>query len=74
VAEMDAKELHDRCCDRGWIHHQHPLKPKGVIMNSTPCEHCNVDQRKPYPFGCSFSLGHDIAGDRHVESVTWVTS
>jgi hypothetical protein len=28
-------------CDNGWIHHQHPMKPHGVIMNSTPCPACN---------------------------------
>lgn len=35
-------------CDRGWINHQHPLKPPGVSMSATPCPACNADQKKPY--------------------------
>lgn len=33
------------CNGEGWIHHQHPLKPPGVIMSSTPCQKCNKDMK-----------------------------
>lgn len=36
-------------CDKGWLHHQHPLKPPGVIMHSTPCPECNLGGHKPHP-------------------------
>lgn len=25
------------CCDHGWVHIQHPMKPPGVIMMSRRC-------------------------------------
>lgn len=30
-------------CDNGWVHHQHPMKPPGVIMSSTPCPLCQPE-------------------------------
>jgi hypothetical protein len=41
AAEVKLEEIKlEECphhCDKGWIHHQHPTKPQGVIMNSSPC-------------------------------------
>lgn len=41
--------VHDTAhdCDNGWVHHQHPMKPLGVIMNSTPCPVCNPNGITP---------------------------
>ena len=35
------------CWGSGWIHHQHPMKPPGVIMMVTPCQECNADGARP---------------------------
>jgi len=50
---QDLKDIAPGCdepgCDHGWIHWQHPMKPQGVIMSSSPCQKCNVDDKKPNP-------------------------
>lgn len=39
----DEKKCTEPACDRGWIAHQHPLKPLGVTMFETPCPQCNPE-------------------------------
>ena len=59
----DPKDVAPSCdalgCDHGWIHHQHPLKPPGVSMCTTPCEKCNADGKKLDP---SASIGLEERG------------
>jgi hypothetical protein len=51
LAKEEAVSCDAPGCDRGWIHHQHPMKPPGVIINSTPCQQCNADRSKPFQSG-----------------------
>jgi len=37
----------ETCKGEYWIHHQHPTKPVGVIMSSTPCPNCNPQGHIP---------------------------
>lgn len=36
----------ENCRNERFIHHQHPMKAKGVIMSSTPCPKCNRGGQK----------------------------
>jgi len=52
-------------CDGGWIRHQHPMKPIGVIMNSTPCLICNYNGLKPDPLTeAKYTITHTIPEDK----------
>ncbi len=61
-----AEDCKKKGCANGWIHHQHPLKPPGVILNSTPCPTCNADSSKPYtwPKGSFFSITAEESSGR----------
>lgn len=45
VHEMFGDLPWNRECRDGWVHHQHPLKPPGVVMSISRCEYCNYDGR-----------------------------
>ena len=36
------------CDSSGWIQHQHPAKPAGVVISVTPCPECNADSSKQF--------------------------
>jgi hypothetical protein len=36
-------------CDNGWVNYQAPMKAKGVIGSTQPCQGCNADGKKPHP-------------------------
>ena len=61
--------VHDtaHACDHGWVHHQHPMKPPGVIMSSTPCPICNPQGAQPINQcdGCRRGLPRDNQGVHH---------